>query len=404
MKNFTEGSFLKKSLFLLVLIIGSLSLTAGEIIVSQQKSGITFTGSSYEKLEFTISLSSLKFRVIGTSAGSFTELYIEGYGFRNVVGEPRLPVYHKLIESPLSSSFRITYGDAQFVEYDLASLGIFNEIIPAQAPLSKNITDPDEIPFIYNSSAYQKNGFIGDPLVEVSAEGIMRSVNLANLSISPVQYNPVTGRIRIYTHIEASVSFENSDIAGTIRMKEHSYSPFFGKLYSLLPNYQPVKDELITSGPVTYVIVAPRDYEDSLQPFIKWKTMKGYKVIQAYTDDPNVGNTKTTIKAYLQGLYNDPPAGYSPPTFVLFAEDIGQVPTYTTNGHPSDLYYCEYTNDKIPEVYYGRFAANNLTQLKAYMDKALEYEQYTMPVDTFLNEVVMIAGADASFGQLYGNG
>jgi hypothetical protein len=141
-----------------------------------------------------------------------------------------------------------------------------------------------------------------------------------------------------------------------------------------------------------------------LQPFIQWKTQKGFKVIQAYTNDPLVGNTKSSIRNYLMGLYNTPPTGFDPPSFILFAGDVGQIPAYSVNSHPTDLNYCEYTNDHIPEVYYGRFAAQNLTQLQAYIDKTLEYEQYTMPVDTFLNEVVMVAGADPSMAQLYGNG
>ena len=110
MKNYTLGSVIKKTLFLLVFLCASFSLFAGEIIVSQQKQGVTFTGSSYQKLDFTIQLSSVSYRDIQTSIGSFTELYIEGYGFSNVVGDPKLPVYHKLIESPLNSSFNITYG------------------------------------------------------------------------------------------------------------------------------------------------------------------------------------------------------------------------------------------------------------------------------------------------------
>lgn len=409
MKNFTPGSFLNKAFFLIMLVCGSIQLFAGEIILNQGKTEITFTGSSYQKFDFTIQLSSFQFRDIQTSKGSFTELFVEGYGSRNIVGDPKLPVFHKLIEAPLNSNFNITFGKIQFVEYDLSSGGINNKLIPAQAPLCKNITDPADIPFVFNSNTYQRNEFIGDELVTVTPVGIMRSVNLANLTIAPFLYNPVTNRIKIFTKIEVTVTFENADVPGTILMKKRTSSPFFGKLYNLLPNYQSNTDELITSGPVTYVILADPSFQDALQPFIQWKTKKGFKVIQAYTNDPNVGNTTTSIRNYLMGLYNNPPAGYDPPSFILFAGDVGQIPTYTFMGpidsHPTDLNYCEYTNDHIPEVYYGRFAAQNLTQLQSYMDKTMEYEQYIMPVDTFLNEVTMVAGYDFyGNGLTYGNG
>jgi hypothetical protein len=401
MQQFTPRSFFLAALFFFSL---SMQLLAGEIILSHEKTGITFTGSSYQKVDFTIQLSSIQFRDIQTSKGSFTELFIEGYGFRNIVGDPKLPVYHKLIEAPLNSTFKVTYGKIQYVEYDLASAGISNKLIPAQAPLCKNITDPAEIPFVINASTYQKNQFIGDELVTVIPAGIMRSLNLANLTISPILYNPVTNKIKVFTSLEVTVTFENADVEGTVLLKRRTSSPFFGKLYSQLPNYQSNGDELITSGPVTYVILSDPAFHDAMQPFIQWKTQKGFKVIQAYTDDPAVGNTKVSIRNYLMGLYNDPPSGYDPPSFILFAGDVGQIPAYYLNSHPTDLNYCEYTNDHIPEVYYGRFAASNLTQLQSYIDKALEYEQYTMPVDTFLNEVVMVAGADPNYGPLYGNG
>ncbi len=72
-------------------------------------------------------------------------------------------------------------------------------------------------------------------------------------------------------------------------------------------------------------------------------------------------------------------------------------------GHVTDLYYFEYTGDILPELYYGRFSANNLTQLQPQIDKTLEYEQYLFPDPTFLDEVVMIAGADGSH-QTWSNG
>jgi hypothetical protein len=404
MKIFTSPHLFRKLFLFLMVFCLSFQLFAGEIILNHEKAGITFSGSTYQKLDFTIQLSSIQFRDIQTPKGSFTELFVEGYGSRNVVGDPKLPVFHKLIEAPLNSTFNVTFEKIEYIEYDLASSGISSKLIPAQAPLSKNITDPDEIPFVFNSGTYQKNEFTGDELVTVTPVGIMRSVNLANLAIAPFLYNPVTNKIRVFTKLEVTVTFENADVPGTILLKKRTSSPFFGKLYSQLPNYQSNTDELITSGPVTYVIVSDPNFQDALQPFIQWKTQKGFKVIQAYTNNPEVGTTKTSIRNYLMGLYNTPPAGYDPPSFILFAGDVGQIPAFSVNSHPTDLNYCEYTNDHIPEVYYGRFAAQNLTQLQSYIDKSLEYEQYTMPVDTFLNEVVMVAGADPNYGQLYGNG
>ncbi|RLD60384.1 MAG: hypothetical protein DRJ05_04765 [Bacteroidetes bacterium] len=129
-------------------------------------------------------------------------------------------------------------------------------------------------------------------------------------------------------------------------------------------------------------------------------------MVEAYTDDANVGTTTTSIKSYLQGFYNNPPAGYNAQSFVLIVGDVAQIPTFsgTAGSHYTDLYYCEYTGDIFPECYYGRFSAENLTELQPQIDKTLEYEQYLMPDPSFLDEVVMAAGDDSSHELTWGNG
>lgn len=398
--------FLMKPFFvyLLILSLFSFHAIAGEIKVNNGPTKISFSGSSYQGVSVTANLSSVQFRNIQTTQGAFTELFVTGYGYSNTVGDPKLPVARKLMEVPLNASFTVQITKEQFREYDLGSVGISNRIIPAQAPVSKHITDPGQIPFIFNAATYQVNQWLGSPLIRVSPVGVLRSLNLGRLEISPVQYNPVTGKIRVYELLEATIFFTNSDIPATLSMKQKTYSPYFNNLYNLIPNYQSPTDSLITSGPVTYVIVAPIDFHDALQPLIRWKKKKGFKVIEAYTNNPSVGTTTASIKNYLQNLYNNPPNGYDKPSFVLFVGDVDQIPAWNTNGHPSDMYYCDYTNDNIPEVFYGRFSANNLTQLLPYINKTLEYEQYTMPGDAFLGEVTMVAGADADHQMTYGNG
>ena len=404
MKKYTKCYFFNKSAWIFAgLFFISFSLFAGEIIVNPGKTEVAFERGNYQGFAFHVTLSSLQFRDVQTREGTFTELFVPGYGFANVIGDPKLPVYRKLIEIPEGASFQVTVTNEQYREYDMVPNGMNFPVIPAQASVSKNVTDPDQLPFVVNAATYQLNQWLGGPLVTVSGVGTLRSVHLGRIDVSPVQYNPVTGRLRIYERLDVSVVFLNGNIPGTLLLKGKTYSPCFNNLYAQLPNYQ-APDTLITSGPVTYVIVFPRMFEDSLQKLVRWKFKKGFHVIQAYTDDPAVGNTKTSIKAYLQNLYLNPPAGVEPPSFVVLVGDVAQIPAWTTGGHPSDLEYCEYTGDNIPEVFYGRFSASSLVQLQPYIDKTVEYEEYSMPDDSFLGEATMVAGADATNGPLYGNG
>jgi len=400
----TLFSLVRLFLFLLLgTICQSGSAFAGEIIVSSGKTEVKVTANTYQTLSLSATLSSIKYRNVQTKLGAFEEIFVNGEGFSNSVGDPKLPVYHKMIEFPLNAGFSVNIIREEYKEYDLSSLGIHDRILPAQAPLSKNI-NPDQAPFVINSNTYLMNEWLGGPLVKITPQGILRSLNLARIDISPVWYNPVSGKLRVYQTLEISIQFTNADIAATLQLKKQTYSPYFPKLYEGILNYKQMPDSLITAAPVTYVIIADPAFHDALQPFIAWKKKKGFNVITGYTNNPAVGTTNASIKTYLQNLYNSPPAGFQKPSFVLFAGDVGQIPAWTTNGHPSDLYYCDYTGDNMPEVYYGRFAAQTIAQLLAYIDKTMEYEQYTMPSDAFLGDVTMVAGNDATNGPLYGNG
>jgi hypothetical protein len=393
---------MKKIMFSIVTLLASFALFAGNI----NDPTFQVKENSYTKLKFTNTLTKndLLLMKVNTSAGTFVQIDIADYGFSLQQGEPRLPELKKLIEVPLEAGFEIHIINAVTQEYTLQELGIQFPIIPTQRSISKS-EDPLLVPFQYNEQVYQQNNYLNRELVQVENVGIMRGVRMARLVISPVQYNPATGTIRIITELEAEVVFPGADIAATKKLKADKYSPMFEATYHSMLNYkEPVEKDAMSKYPIKYVIISDPMFQAALQPFVQWKTKKGFTVIEGYTNNPLVGTTTTSIKNYIQGLYNAGTVNDPAPTFVLFVGDVAQIPAFACSGHVSDLYYCEYTGDYIPEIYYGRFSATSVAQLQPQIDKTLEYEQYTMPDKTFLNEVVMIAGVDAGNAPTYGNG
>ncbi|MBN1340902.1 MAG: T9SS type A sorting domain-containing protein [Bacteroidales bacterium] len=395
-------------LALLLLFTAQQNIRADVIPVNNEvQTGLTVTVNDYNSLKFNSFIESLTSHPVKAGEDIFTLLHIEGYGHSTMEGEPRLPVLKRLIEVPLGSGFSITIINAKWVEIDLAGNGIYDLVLPAQPPLSKNIDNPEDVEFIYHKDSYLQDQYLGSDPVTIVELGIMRGVRLARLEIAPATYNPVRNKIRVCSELEVEISFTGADMQATLNSKQEFFSPFFEGIYGMLLNYKNIDgDELITDEPVTYVIVSDPMFETTLQPFVEWKTKKGFHVIEAYTNDPNVGNTNNSIKSYLQNLYNTPPAGVNPQSFVLFVGDVAQISPFsgTAGGHVTDLYFCEYTGDLYPECFYGRFSANNVAELQPQIDKTLEYEQYLMPDPSFLDEVVMASGADASHSQTWGNG
>jgi len=400
----------KIQLSLILFLLTSAIVVGGNIkVVENGGNQLTLKTNSYSSFSVNSQVSDIRFTKVNTNAGIFTLFNVEDYGYRLVEGEPKLPVLKKLIEVPIGATFEINVQTNSSSEINLSDYDISNFMIPAQPSLSKSVDNPEDVEFIYNQDVYQVNDYIGSELVKVVDLGIMRGVRLARVEISPILYNPVQNKLKVYDNIDVKIELVGGNKAASIQQKANYFSPFYESIYKQVYNYKTLNSgQLIMDEPVTYVIVADPMFEETLQPFIEWKTQKGFFVIEAYTNNPDVGTTTTSIKNYLQDLYDNPAAGVNPQSFVLIVGDIAQVPTFNGNAasHVTDLYYCTYDgpSDLYPEAFYGRFSAVNLNQLQSQIDKTLEYEQYLMPDPSFLDEVLMVTGDDASHEMTWGNG
>ncbi len=393
-----------KSFFVLILLyMGMTQLFAGEIVLRPQGvNRLEVKTSATDRLVLFNTLSELDAMKVQTGSGIFVQLKIEGYSYTEVIGEPSLPVNRKLIEVPFGSSPRAEVISYTAEDYSLSDLGIQFPIIPDQPPYPKSAVSP--LSFEYHAGVYQQDEFWGPEMITVEVLGILRGIQLGRVTICPFAYNPVSQTLRVYHDLLVEIRFEHPDLAKTEQMRAMMDNPYFrGAGSSLLNHRTAAIRDTITRMPVKYVIVSDPLFQSQLEPFATWKTKKGFTVVEAYTNDPQVGNTAASIKAYLQGLYEAGTPDDPAPSFVLFVGDVDQIPAWNLSGE-SDLEYCEYTGDLFPEVYYGRFSATNPEQLQPQIDKTLMYEQFTMPDPSYLGEVIMIGGMDGSFGHNWANG
>ncbi len=312
-------------------------------------------------------------------------------------GKPNIPILSRLIEVPQDAkvTFEIISYDEQIIS--LSDFNIQYKVSPATRSQSKS---EESVPYFLNESVYAQNTFINTEIARYIDAGQMRSSRLGNIEISPIQYNPTTNTLRVLNNLEIAVRFEEADHVTTKEIKD-KYNTAYDISSGLFFNQLKYGTrELISQAPTHLVIVTDRMFQAQLAPFIAWKVKKGFKVTVGYTDV--VGTTTTAIKSYLQNIYT----GSNPMRFVLFVGDVAQIPAWSgsSGSHYTDLRYCEYTGDDLPEVYYGRFSAQTTAQLQPQIDKTLMYEQYTMPDPSYLNQALLVAGDDASYEMTHGNG
>jgi hypothetical protein len=397
--------------FALITILCALAVPAWAATVRLSASDDVVQIGDNSDLGFNTScrFSQLESYDVQTVQGPFSSIRIPGLSNSNVPGQPALPVVRRLIWVPVGATVTAEAANYTVEEITLAAHGIPHPLMPAQPSLAKN-QNPASVPFAYNPAAYAAVGYGDSPIVRVEEVGFLRGMRICALVVEPVRYDPSAQSLLIYNQLQIRVNFSNADLNATHRLRARTASPYFESIYAgSLFNYRRDSslDEDLTRYPIKYVIVSDPMFQTQLQSFIQWKIKKGFSVVVGYTNDPQVGTTTTSIKNYLQTLYNAGTPQNPAPTFVLFVGDVAQIPAYTgsAGSHSTDLNYARLNGtDILPDIYYGRFSASNTADLQPQIDKTLEYERYLMPDPAFLGEAIMIAGVDGSYGQVWANG
>jgi len=353
-----------------------------------------------------IEVGELRFFDVLTPRGAFTRLQIPGFHTSQTVGEPALPMMNRLIAVPAGATARVEVVGEKTRRIALADHGVQNLLMPAQPSLSKS-TDPATVEFQMDLAAYQTAGLkAAGELARIEHQGRLRAVDFARLEVAPVRYDALAGELEVVESLELRVRFEGGSKAATGDLLARTASPFFDGVYARIAGAKGLHDSYpdLVRGEVTYVIITPAMFTAQLQDFVQWKTERGFHVLVGEIGSPEVGTTTASIQDYIHGLFHDATAQQPAPSFVLFVGDVAQCPTWQVGGDATDRPYCAVDGDAIPDIYYGRFSATNSTQLQAMIDKTLMYDTFSMPDPSYLDEVVLIAGADANWAPTHGNG
>ena len=388
----------KVTLFLAICIMA----IAGRYTAQAQT--VTLDQGGYSGATFTVTTPNLNSvsRTVGDE--KYTLFTFDGstHLFRD--GEPDLPVISQIIEVPLCADIEVSVSNVQTRDMDLAS-PVWNlsstRLLPMQPAPSKSDLGPR--PFVMDSTIYATDAYYAAPEVAwVDVIGVARDRRLATLRISPISYNPVTGKIRLITSLTVTLTYKGVDEAATRELHSRYYSPAFSLGTHVLATL-PAEKSVRNDAPLHYLIVAHSSFRGALDDFINWKRRRGMIVTVGYTDDPAVGTTSTSIAAYVKGFYTNATDDLPAPTWLLIVGDNEQVPAFNArctspaSDHITDLYYVTWDSDNVPDCYRGRFSAQNLTQLNPQVEKSLLYEGYNFSDPSFLAKGILIAGVDGGY-------
>ena len=258
-------------LLLALLLISTLSFAADARRVNFSSSGnkAELVSNNDYGFEIQFRLQDYSVEEIQTKAGVFDQINVDGFGFSGKIGEPKLPVFSKLIAVPVGAEVQVEYLNRNQLSIDSRDTKLNHRLIPAQASVSKS-DNPEMVPFAYNNEAYAKNSFTGNGLFKVEEIGYLRGVRMFRFDYEPIQYNPSTGELQIVSEADIKVNFINPDLQATKDLLDKTGSVEYDTLYGkLMYNWRDGERVNNNRYPTKILILCPPAYTSTMQTFVE---------------------------------------------------------------------------------------------------------------------------------------
>jgi hypothetical protein len=374
---------------------GGANTKGNQIIINDQFNDKEFSVKNIDEttIEIKVNPEEFEFNSVDTAEGLFTTVILPGYGFSSIEGKAKLPMIRKMVEIPHGSNPELIVTSDSWDEISLLELNLLDMILPVQPPVEKIPGDYND--FIMDDVYYSTDEFYPSDIANIVDIGEIRSRRFALVEISPVQYNPVSGELRLMNYCEITINLPNSDLIKTYNKIARYSTPNFERLFEVtFSNYGAYESGIINSDSKGYLIIVYDDFYSEIEPFAAWKTHIGYNTTVTNTSDIPGGATKENIHDYIEDAYDN---WVIPPAYVLLVGDTPQIPTYSGSEGPDavDLYYVTINSgDYFPDIFIGRFPASQESHVTAMVDKTLYYEQGNFSENDWIKKAAFMAGYD----------
>jgi hypothetical protein len=273
------------------------------------------------------------------------------------------------------------------------------EIAPSKGNFSRQI-DPATVPY-WKGEVYYEDAFFPGTLANINETFTMRDYRGQSIFVYPVQYNPVTKILRVYSEITVTVNYtENSGENEFTTQKRHTtVDPAFSEIYhNFFLNYGSHSRAHPTEEAGELLIICHTAFMDEMKPYIDWKRTIGRETTIVPTSE--TGTTAAQIKTYIQNYYNNPDKNLA---YVLFVGDNPQIPAHaTSNGIRSDVVYAQLASTPYLDILVGRMSAETIAQVQTQVQRSIHYERDLTTSDTWLTTAIGIGANENNMGPIYG--
>ncbi|MDK9700036.1 MAG: C25 family cysteine peptidase, partial [bacterium] len=291
-------------------------------------------------------------------------------------GKPQLPAVSRAIRIPNRGNVDVRVLHSEYIEYPNI------DVLPQQVITAYSEEGKFTGKLEFDSVQYHTDEFYPGELFRVSEPSCIRDARFILLGVQPVQANPVTRTLRVYTEIELEVLPIGGEGVNELGASHHPV-PSFASLYRDIIGAEDLIAEANEASPGQIMIVCRPGAVATIQAFADWKTLSGRptQIVTTTTTSPN------DIIATIRNAYNT----WQPPLeSVLLVGDGGGTTTTYELPAPIGLYNYQTDNiygelvgtDLLVDVWVARLSATSQAELQLMVNRTINYERNPLMTDT----------------------
>ena len=315
-----------------------------------------------------------------------TMVKIDGFWPNYNVGEPAVLSRWDTFVVP-DAGAKVVVSDSSYVEFPM-------ELSPARPLLFDNDDDSYTKDNVIPITSFR--GFFPSSSISATRNDNYRGQHLLDVCVTPVQYDYVNKKIRVFTMIQYNLQYNVSALEKSMSRfsKERlSGNTLLENMALNLPsqNLTCLRDSFLTDTIFNkYLIVSVPKYATAVNKFAEWKKTLGFDVQIEMRETWDT----ITVKNVVSDAYRADSIKY-----LLIIGGQSDVPSLIRsqffnlgfNIHPTDLYYGCMSDSYTPDIFRGRLLVNTNDEAMTVVDKIINYEKNPVSDEFFYKRGVHCA-------------
>jgi hypothetical protein len=346
--------------FMLISIAMFALLFSEEFVINETPFSVEVINSTTQQTTIEYNLGGFYRESIDIQGETYFRLQLEKESRTYQAGNPELPKITRSIIIPNDAKVEVKIVEKEYVDINM-------KIAPSKGKILRTI-NPDDVEHVF-SDTYDKDNFFPENNSSLDSPYILRDYRGIAVTAYPFTYNPQTEVLRVYTHLVLEVNTVGTDDVNIKTTRSNTqHKAFLGLYANHFINFELTRYETIEEQG-RMIVISYGPFMDEIQPFVDWKNQKGIKCDLYNVSD--FGSNANTIKAFIQAEYDSD----SELTFVQLVGDAAQVPTLYVGGDSDPAFGFLEGNDVYPELFVGRFSAENSGHVITQVERTIHYER-----------------------------